>query len=40
MQVFDSKAPLFKDSRQSVRELKLQGLNIYLGLESLNGRKL
>jgi len=40
MQVFDSKAPQFKDSRQSLRELKLEGSNIYLGLESLDGRKL
>jgi len=31
MQGFDSKAPQFKDSRQSLRELKLEGSNIYLG---------
>jgi len=40
MQGFDSKTPQFKDNRQSLRELKLEGSNIYLGLESTNGRKL
>jgi len=40
MQEFDSKALQFKESRQSLRELKLEGSNMYLGLESINGKEL